>query len=243
VTTPNGYFPSNNGTFNADDTLVQPWWIPGWTAQAIVADTQVAASSNLLGPGFPTNLAFVNVIGNFFDLNASGLAGFITLKMSDNIVLKDNGVYFRLPQRFTGTMNMATPFAYNNWGSQRLYIRLGRLDILVFATDQTTSGSLIQTDTGNPLFYYVTEHWLGGRTYQIQVPVSSVGTPTDINTLIVPGTIAEYKYDPVFPDTITWDESSEFAPPVPGTGVADGGSAMIPTLFNGGIDGGNAGLI
>jgi hypothetical protein len=208
VTTPNGYFPSNNGTFNADDKLVQPWWIPGWTAQAIAADTQVAASSNLLGPGFPTNLVFVNVTGNFFDLNASGLAGYITLQMSSGITILDNGVYYRLPQRYTGTMNMATPFAYNNWGSQNLYIRNGRLDILVFATDQTTSGSTITADNGVPLFYFVTEHWLGGRTYHIQVPSGSV-SPVDIESLIVAGTIGMYQYDPVFPLGNMWSPEDD----------------------------------
>jgi hypothetical protein len=206
VTTPNGYTPIYNGTFNADDRLVAPWFIPGWEVQNKV--NIPANQSNLFGPGFPTNLSFVNITGNYFDSNSSGLAGYLTLMMSDNITVADtiNSVttYYRMPARLTGTMNQPTPYAYNQWGSGQLYLRAGFLDIEVFATDQTASGVTITTDSGNPLFYFVIEHFLGGRTYHIQVPTADAPGPVDIESLIVAGTVKPYKYDPVFPMSNMW---------------------------------------
>jgi hypothetical protein len=198
VTTP-GYFPSYNGTFNADDNLVAPWWVPGWTAQAIGADTVVAGAQNATGPGFPTNLALVQLTGNYFDTNGSGASGFLTVMMSDGITVQDGSQYYRLPQRLTGTMNQRYGFAYNNWGNGPLYLEYGLLNIEVFATDQSVSGSTITTDSGVPLSYWVTEHMLGGRTYQITVPSSDAPGPVDINSLIVPGSVRPFAYDPVNP--------------------------------------------
>ncbi len=202
MTTPNSYAMAYNGTYNADDPLRAPWWIPGWTAQDKI--TILAGDTLTTGPGFPTNLAFVNVTGNYFDTNSSPLAGYVTVMMSDNITVVDNGNTFRLPRRYTGTMNNPIAFAYNNWGSERLYTRLGQLNIFLFATDQTASSSTITTDSGNAFFYFVTEHWMGGRTFHIQVPSTDANETVDINSLIVPGTIEEYKYDPVFPDGNVW---------------------------------------
>ena len=223
------YWPAYEGIFNADDDLVAPWWIPGWTAQNRT-ETQyelVAGSESALGPGFPANLAFVNVTGNYVDTNSSGIGGFLTLMMSDGIMVEDGGDYYRLPQRLTGTMNQALPFAYNNWGNGVLYLRLGHLDIQVFATDQTASGSVITTDGGGSLTYWVTEHMLGGRTYQIEVPSSAAPGPVDINSLIVNGTVQPYAYDPVNP------MGSMLIPPVPASPPGYCGYPLI-------IDGGNA---
>lgn len=191
------YWPSYNGTYNADDDLVAPWWVPGWTAQDKIS--LVAGTSSFLGPGFPTNLVFVRLTGNYFDTNSSGAGGYLTLLMSDGITVEDDGEYYRLPQRLTGMMNQQTGFSYQNWGNGLLYLRLGRLDVEVFATDQTASGSTITTDSGAPLTYWVTEHMLGGRTYQIQVPSSDSPGPVDINSLIVSGTVQPFRYDPVNP--------------------------------------------
>lgn len=202
MTTPNSYWPQYNGTYNADDPLVAPWWIPGWTAQDKIIE--LAGGGNVLGPGFPTNLSFVTVTGNFYDPNSSGIPGFFTLMMSSGITVQDGSSYYRMPARLTGTMNQNTPLAYNNWGNGILYLRLGRLDIEVFATDQTVNGETITTDNGQPLFYFVTEHFMGGRTYHIQVPSSSSPGPVDIESLIVAGTIQEYNYDPVFPMGDMW---------------------------------------
>lgn len=198
MTTP-GYWPAYDGRANASDDLVQPWFIPGWVSQDAGADSVVAGNASALGPGFPANLAFVNITGSYFDGNSSGISGFLTVMMSDSITVVDGSNSFRMPQRLTGTMNQALPFAYNNWGNGMLYLRLGRLNIEVFATDQTASGSTITTDNGGALTYWVVEHMMGGRVFQISVPSSSAPGPVDINTLIVSGTIKPYQYDPVNP--------------------------------------------
>lgn len=204
MTTPNSYANAYTGTANITDRLVQPWFIPGWEAQNIPQDTVVAPSPNFSGVNFPANLAFVNVTGNFVDPNSSGIGGFFTFMMSDSITVLDDGTYYRLPKRLTGSMNQRLAFAYNNWGNGVIYMYLGRLDCLLFATDQTTSGSTITTDSGSPFCYWVTEHFLGGRQYQITVPSSDAGTSVDIETLIVTGTIRPYNFDPVFPMGDMW---------------------------------------
>jgi hypothetical protein len=200
MTTP-GYWPAYTGTYNADDDLVAPWWIPGWTAQnrTDTADEIVAGTDDLLGPGFPTNLVFTNVTGNYFDPNSSGIPGYLTVMMSDSILVQDGTEYYRLPQRLTGYMNQATSLAYNNWGNGILYLRLGRLDINLFCTDQTSDGSTITCDNGGSLTYWVTEHFMGGRQYQISVPSSGSPGPSDINSLIISGSVTPYQYDPANP--------------------------------------------
>jgi hypothetical protein len=171
----------------------------------------------------------VNITGNYFDTNSSPLGGYITIMMSDNITVLDGGKYYRLPKRYTGSMNQPLAFAYNNWGSQRLYMRFGQLNIQVFATDQTASGSTVMTDSGNTFFYWVTEHWLGGRRFQITVPSASAPGPVDINSLVVPGSVVSYKYDPVFPDLVSEDYTLDTpvgSPPIDTfLNVVDGGPA------------------
>lgn len=193
----NSYFPSYNGTYNQSDDLVAPWWIPGWTAQDKIAID--ANSSSPLNPLFPTNLAFANVTGNFFDPNSSGIPGFITVMMSDSITVEDDGKYYRLPQRLTGWTTYRFAFAYNNYGNGALYLFRGNLSIELFCTDQTASSSTITTDSGDPFTYWITEHWLGGRQYQITLPSSDANTSVDINSLIVAGSVQPYAYDPVDP--------------------------------------------
>lgn len=191
--------PGYDGQYNADDPLVAPWFIAGWTAQNAAADTVAVIPSLFTPAGFPSNLSFVTLTASFFDSNGSGAGGFLTLMMSDGITVQDDGAYYRLPQRLTGTENWRTGYAWQNWGNGVLYLRRGVLDIEVFATDQTASGSAITTDSGAPLTYWVTEHMLGGRTYQITVPGSAAPGPVDINSLIIPGSVTPYAYDPVNP--------------------------------------------
>jgi hypothetical protein len=200
VTTPSSYFPSYDGTYNADDDLVAPWWIPGWTSQnrTDTAYEIAAGSENVLGPGFPS-LSFCAVTGNYFDPNSSGTPGFITVMMSDNITVTDDSTTYRLAQRLTGSMNQPNNLAYNNWGNGILYLTMGRLNITLFCTDQSADGATITTDSGNDFTYYVTEHFMGGRQYQITVPSADSPGPEDINSLIVSGTVTPYAYDPVWP--------------------------------------------
>lgn len=231
--TPNNYFPTYNGIANASDTLVQPWFIPGWDAQNIQQDTKVAIiNGQIVGPGFPPNAVFYNVVGNYFDSNGSGLSGFITMKMSDGITMTVSGNTYRLPSRYVGAMDLSIPFAYNNWGSQRLFIRYGRLNISLMATDQASIGGTIICDNGGTLFYWVTEHWLGGRVFQITLP-STATSPVDINSLIVPGTIVPYQYDPVNPGG---NDLTRYSEEILDTDI-DGGQSGSPLSLNA-IDGG-----
>lgn len=197
MTTPG--WPVYDGKANATDDLVQPWLIPGWTAQNIAADTEIAGTSGFLGPGWPSNLVFTNITGTYFDGNSSGIPGFLTVMMSDNITVVDGSTTLRMPQRLVGFMNQGLPLSYNNFGNGILYLISGRLSIGVFCTDQTSDSSTITTDNGGPLTYWVTEHFLGGRQYQISVPSSGSPGPADINSLIVSGSVTPYAYDPVSP--------------------------------------------
>jgi hypothetical protein len=221
----NSYFPSYNGTNNADDPLVTPWWIPGWTSQnRTEAAYEIEASSeSITGPGFPTNLSFVRVTGNYFDGNSSGIAGYVTCYMSDSITVTDNDVTYRLPQRLTGSMNFPSNLAYNNFGSGQLFLGRGRLDITLFATDQTTAGATITTDSGAAFGYWVTEHFPQGQQYQIQVPSGDASTTdgVDIHSLIVSGSInPHYRFDPTWPagnsyipETVPGWASAVYMPP------------------------------
>lgn len=186
--------PSYNGTYNADDPLVAPWYLRGWTSQAIPQDTVQATPGSFNAPPFPSNLVFVQVTGNYFDMDSNGLPGFLTLKMSDNITVNDGGVYYRMPSRYAGRDNSAGAWGFNNWGNGKIYIRRGQMSVTLFATDN----SFLTTDSGQPLTYFVEEHFMGGQTYSITVPEATV-SPADIHTLIVAGTVGQYNYDPVNP--------------------------------------------
>jgi hypothetical protein len=193
----NSFFPIYNGTFNADDPLVAPWWIPGWTAQdkiSILADHE-----SLVGLGFPTNLSFCRIVHHFFDPNSSGIPGFLTFMMSDGITVTDGDRTVTMPQRLAGVMNTPNYLAFNNWGSGVIYLGGGFLDATFFCTDQTVADSTIVTDLGQPFTYYVTEHWMGGRQYQITLPSSDAPGPVDLNSLIVAGSVSRYPFDPANP--------------------------------------------
>lgn len=194
--------PSYNGTNNADDPLVTPWFLPGWTAQAIPADT-VQAMGVIGGenaPGsfaplpLPAYLEYVQVTAPYFDIDGNPLSGFLTFLMSDNITLTANGFTYRLPARYVGADNTLMPGGMNNWGTGRIYIRRGLMSATVFATDNST----MVTDSGNPLTFHVVEHFLGGQQFDITVPAATV-SPADLRSLIVSGSAAPYDFDPVNP--------------------------------------------
>lgn len=186
--------PAYNGTYNADDPLVAPWYLRGWTAQAIPEDTIQVQPGSFNSPPFPSNLVFAQVTGNYFDMDSNALPGFLTLKMSDNITVNDSGVYYRMPSRYAGRDSSVNAFSFNNWGSGKIYIWRGQMSVTLFATDNAD----LTTDSGQPLTYYVEEHFMGGRTFSITVPEASV-SPVDINSLIVAGTVGQYNYDPANP--------------------------------------------
>jgi hypothetical protein len=197
--------PTYNGTSNADDTLVTPWYIPGWTAQAIPADTipavGVIGGGENTGSSFspqplPDFLQFVQVCAPYFDMDGNPLPGFVTFLMSDGITLTANGFTYRLPARYSGADNTLTPGGMNNWGNGKVYIRIGLMSVTLFATDNST----IVTDSGNPLTYHVVEHFPGGQQYDIAVPAATV-SPADLRSLMV-SPADPYDYDPANPGGI-----------------------------------------
>ena len=199
MTTPS---PSYNGTDTSDQPLVSPWFIPGWSAQNIEQDTIEAVGSIGSGsnPGgqfypqpLPSFLQYVQVNAPYFDMDGNPLPGFVTFLMSDSITLVNNGFTYRLPGRYVGSDNTLTPGGLNNWGSGRIYIRRGLMSATVFATDNST----LVTDSGNPLTYHVTEHFLGGQQYDISVPAATV-SPADLRSLMVSGP-TPYDFDPANP--------------------------------------------
>jgi hypothetical protein len=186
--------PGYDGQENADDPLVQPWYIPGWTAQAAAADSVQVTAGDLTPDGFPADLAYVNVTGSYYDLDGSPLGGFLTFLMSDNVTVTASGKTIRIPARLAGMTAQPTGYARQSWGSGIIYLERGHLAVTLLATD--AEGMV--TDSGDPLTYWVTEHFLGGRTYQVTVPAAS-DSPADISSLVVAGTASPYSYDPVSP--------------------------------------------
>ena len=197
-----------NGTDYQNQPLVDAWWTRGWTAQTGEYNTTPAANSKFVAPdyifaiqpggtpSFPSNLLSVDVTGTYYDPDGNPLPGYLTFIMTDSITIQDpTGTYFRLPARYAGREAGGSAFAQNNWGSGRIYIHLGGMSVNLFQTDS----SFMTTDSGNSLWWFVQEHFLGGMQYFITVPGSASPGPVDIHTLIVAGTATPYDYDPVNP--------------------------------------------
>lgn len=183
-----------NGANNADDPLVTPWNIRGWTAQAIPQDTvQVANDLNAPSP-LPANLLYVQVTAQYLDLDNNPLSGFLTFMMSESITVTSNGISYRLPARLAGRDDTAYPSGQNNWGSGKIYIRRGRMSVTLLVNQNVA----IVTDSGSPLTYHVIEHFPGGTQFDITIPPSAV-SPVDLRTLVVTGSVQAYSYDPAFP--------------------------------------------
>ena len=186
--------PSNNGANNQTDPLVTPWNIMGWTAQNIPQDTiQVANDINAPSP-LPSNLVYVELTATYLDFDNNSLSGFLSFQMSESITVTSNSITYRLPARYAGRDAGLTPDSLSNWGTGRIYIRRGRMAVVIMAT----VNSAIVTDSGNPLVYHVVEHFLGGQQYDISIPGNAV-SPVDLRSLIVGGTIQPYAFDPMFP--------------------------------------------
>jgi hypothetical protein len=199
--------PTYNGTDYQNQPLVDAWFTRGWVAQtgeyntmpassdeSIPTDSVVAAQPNQY-PNFPTAVVAVNVTAAYFDMDGNPLPGFLTFQMSDNITMYSGGAYFRMPQRYAGNEADGSSFAYNNYGSGRIYIWKGLCSVELFATNNAG----ITTDSGSPFVWNVTEHFLGGRSFTITVPESGAPGPVDINTLINSGSVTAADYDPASP--------------------------------------------
>ena len=186
--------PSYDGANNADDTLVTPWNIMGWTAQAIPQDT-VEVAADLFGPSpLPASLVYAQVNAPYYDMDNNPLSGFLTFLMNDSVTITSNGIGYRMPARYAGRDNASTPGGMNNFGTGRIYIRRGLMSVTLMCTDMIS----LVTDSGNPLTYHVVEHFLTGQQYDITLPSASV-SPVDLRSLIVSGSIAPYSYDPAYP--------------------------------------------
>jgi hypothetical protein len=186
--------PVNNGANNQTDPLVTPWNIMGWTAQAIPQDT-IQVANDLLAPApLPSNLIYVEITASYLDFDNNSLSGFLSFQMSESITVSSNGVTYRLPQRYAGRDSGLTPDSTSNWGTGKIYIRRGRMAVVIM----TTQNNAIVTDSGQPLTYHVIEHFLGGQQYDISIPDNAV-SPVDLRSLIVSGSIKPYAFDPMFP--------------------------------------------
>ena len=176
----------------ADQPLIDAWWTAGWTAQNMAYQLSNFQNPFVQVP-FPSDVKFINVTENIYDEFGNGLAGYYTFEPSGDILLLDSGTgkYFRMPRRLSGYE--PPPWGYNSFGSGRIYIRYGMLNVYLMATDTPgmtitdSSGNTPANGNGTTFTYHVREYFEFGREYDITVPGATT-SPVDINTLIVPGT-------------------------------------------------------
>jgi hypothetical protein len=183
--------PTYNGANNSDDPLVTPWNIRGWTAQAIPQDTVAVTTAASPSAPLPSNLVYAVVQAPYYDFDNNPLSGFLMFCMSEAITVTSNGKTYRIPARYAGRDVSQFAGAQNAWGSGKIYIRHGLMSVLLMTTDNPA----IVTDSGSPLTYHVTEHFLGGQQFDITLPTSSV-SPVDLRSLVVSGSIQTYNFDP-----------------------------------------------
>lgn len=173
---------SFGGPDYSNNPLVPAWYMIGWTAQA---PGYIPAPANNFGSiAFPGDQVFVEVTTQYYDGNANPLGGYLTFEQSDNITITENATTFRIPARMTGLVPPGAWYGYSYRGSSRIYLYLGKLNVNLMATNNPN----VVTDTGLPLVYHVKEFFLGGRDFDITVPLTDA-SPIDISLLIVPGTI------------------------------------------------------
>ena len=91
---------------------------------------------------FPSDVVFVNVTANIYDLFGNGLAGYYEFDPSGSLLLLDSGTgkYYMMPRRLSGYE--PTPWGMNSYASGRIYIRYGALSVFLMATD--TPGLQVQ---------------------------------------------------------------------------------------------------
>lgn len=170
-------------TFN--QPLVDAWWTPGWTAQN---QSYLAVPPNQFSEqGFPPGMVYVSVIGNYFDLNGNFASGYLTFWPSSALTISTSGGTAILEQRLAGSNENI--LGMNQLGNGKIYLWNGQLQVALLATDQPNVTSMIPSN----FTYHVLENFpLGGREFDITVPsadASNNNTGTDINSLIVPGSI------------------------------------------------------
>lgn len=160
------------------DTFNQPvrdaWWTPGWTSQN---QSYIPVSpGNFALPGFPPGLTYVNVIGNFFDLDGNPLSGYFTFWPSSAVSVTVTGGTTYIPQRYSG-QNYSF-IGMNQFGSGKIYLWNGQLNVNLLATDNANM-------TPASFTYLVKENFAGGSEYRINVPSALSTSQVDIHSLIV----------------------------------------------------------
>ena len=158
--------------------LLDAWWTPGWSAQN-KDYPQVPLNQNA-PQGFPQNLNYVTVIGNYFDTQANPLSGYLTFWPSSSLTFIQNGIVTYMPQRFSGINQ--TVIGMNQLGSERIYLWYGALSVSLLATDNLNM-------TPSSFTYHVKENFKGGNQYDIIVPGADATSSVYLNSLIIPGTI------------------------------------------------------
>jgi hypothetical protein len=160
--------------------LLDAWWTPGWSAQN--KDYVQVPQASYATAGFPQNLTYVNVTGNFFDTYANPTSGYLTFWPSSALTFTVNGSTTYMPQRFSGANQSL--LGINQMSDSKIYLWYGQLNVSLLATDNANMSPASFT-------YHVKEHYYKGRQYDIAVPSADSSTSVDINSLIIPGTIFE----------------------------------------------------
>jgi hypothetical protein len=170
----------NPGIDVFDQPLRDAWWTPGWTAQN---QSYIPVPP---GPfqeqGFPPNLTYVTLTGNYFDADADFISGYLTFWPSSALTITESGGTTYLPQRFVG-LNL-TAMGTNKLGSGKVHLWNGQLSVNLLATDQPAVGVSMTPST---FTYHVKEHMYEGQEYDITVPSSFASTGVDIHSVIVAG--------------------------------------------------------
>src|SRR5712692_9882121 len=150
---------------------------------------------------FPADMTSAIVQQAYFDGDENPLGGFLTFMPSSAFTINGTGTSVRIPARLSGTETWPgtdagmSPWAFSMEGSGKIYIWKGVLLARLFCSDNPG----VVTDDGKPLTYHVQEHFAGGREFDISVPVAAAGTSPYISTLIIPGSVQPFNYDPLNP--------------------------------------------
>jgi hypothetical protein len=154
----------------------------------------------MFGEDFPADQLYVMISQYYFDPDSDPGGGYLTFWPSDNFIITENDVTYRVTQRLAGTNTWpsvnagVSPWAFSLEGTGKMFIFKGLLQVKLYATDNPN----MITDSGAPLTYHVIEHFKGGRQFDISVPGAS--TPgVSLYSLISAGSIQPWQYSPVFP--------------------------------------------
>jgi hypothetical protein len=159
--------------------LLDAWWTPGWTSQNRDGASVQVPPSTFSAFGFPSNLTYVNVSGNYFDTNADPISGYFTFWPSDTLIFTEGSQTTIMPQRYSGVNQ--TLLGINQMGDGKIFLQFGQLSVNLLATDNAN----MQPST---FTYHVKEYMIGGRQFDISVPLADSPT-VDIHQLIIPGSI------------------------------------------------------